>query len=110
MEFTYKISNIKVYSTDSQTDIIKEATLHIIGTEGDQTYENFLPVELEEPAGSFTEFANVTESQVESWLTGTLGEEQLTANKEGLESLVNNPMFSSTVPTRDTPELKELVS
>ena len=56
MEFTYKISNIKVYSTNSEIDIIKEATLHIIGTEGDQTYENFLPLELAEPSGSFTEF------------------------------------------------------
>ena len=109
MEFTYKISNIKVYSTDSQTDIIKEATLHIIGTEGDQTYENFLPLELAEPAGSFTEFSNVTESQVQEWLKGTLGEEQLAANKEGLESMANNSMFSNTA-TRDNPELKELVT
>ena len=107
MEFTYKISGIKVYSTDSQTDVIKEATLHIIGTQGDQQYESFLPIELAEPSGSFTEFSNVTESQVESWLTVTLGEEQLTANKEGLESMYNNPMFSKT-PTRDNPEEKEL--
>tara|TARA_B100000212_G_scaffold230403_1_gene175093 strand:- start:200 stop:529 length:330 start_codon:yes stop_codon:yes gene_type:complete len=109
MEFTYKISNIKVYSTNSEIDIIKEATLHIIGTEGDQTYENFLPLELAEPSGSFTEFSNVTESQVQEWLKGTLGEEQLAANKEGLESMVNNSMFSNTA-TRDNPELKELVT
>ena len=64
MTFTYKVSRIKVYSTDSQTDIIKEATLHIIGTQGDQTYEYFLPLELAEPSGSFTEFQDVTESQV----------------------------------------------
>ena len=49
MTFTYKVSGIKVYSTDSQTDIIKEATLHIYGTQGDQTYESFLPLELAEP-------------------------------------------------------------
>ena len=49
MEFTYKISGIKVYSTDSQTDIIKQATLHIIGTQDGETYESFLPIELEEP-------------------------------------------------------------
>ena len=109
MEFTYKISDIKVYSTDSQTDIIKEATLHIIGTQGNQQYENFMPIELAEPSGSFTEFSDVTESQVEGWLKGTLGEDQLAANKEGLESMYDNPMFSSTA-TRENPELKELVT
>ena len=108
MEFTYKISRIKVYSTDSQTDIIKQATLHIIGTQNGETYESFLPIELEEPSGSFTEFGEVTESQVEDWLTGTLGEEQLEANKDGLASMHNNPMFSKTA-TRDNPEEKELI-
>ena len=108
MSFTYKISGIKVYTTDSQTDIIKEATLHIIRTEDSETYESFLPIELAEPSGSFTEFSNVTESQVENWLTGTLGTTQLDANKEGLASMHNNPMFSKT-PTREQPEEKELV-
>ena len=108
MEFTYKISGIKVYSTDSQTDIIKQATLHIIGTQDGETYESFLPIELEEPSGSFTEFEEVTESQVEDWLTGTLGEEQLEANKDGLASMHDNPMFTKTA-TRDNPEEKELI-
>ena len=108
MSFTYKISGIKVYTTDSQTDIIKEATLHIIGTEDGEIYESFLPIELEEPSGSFTEFSNVTESQVEDWLTGTLGTAQLDANKEGLASMHNNPMFTKTA-TRDNPEEKQLV-
>lgn len=107
MEFTYKVSGIKVYSTDSQTDIIKEATLHIIGTEEGETYESFLPLELAEPAGSFTEFGSVTESQVQEWLKGTLGEEQLEANKEGLESLHNNPILVQAA-TRDNPEEKAL--
>ncbi len=108
MTFTYKVSRIKVYSTDSQTDIIKEATLHIIGTQGDQTHENFLPLELAEPSGSFTEFQDVTESQVKEWLKGTLGEDQLNNHKEGLASMYNNPMFSNTA-TREQPEDKELV-
>ena len=108
MEFTYKISRIKVYSTDSQTDIIKQATLHIIRTQNGETYESFLPIELEEPSGSFTEFEEVTESQVEDWLTGTLGEEQLEANKDGLASMHDNPMFTKTA-TRDNPEEKELI-
>jgi len=107
MEFTYKISGIKVYSTDSQTDIIKEATLHIIGTQGDQVYENFMPLVLSEPSGSFTEFSSVTESQVLDWLKGTLGEDQLQANKDGLESMYNNPMYLKTA-TRDNPQEKEL--
>ena len=55
MTFTYKVSGIKVYSTDSQTDIIKQATIHIIGTQDDETYENFMPIELAEPSGSFKE-------------------------------------------------------
>ena len=108
MTFTYKISGIKVYSTDSQTDIIKEATLHIIGTEGSETHESFMPLELSEPSGSFKEFAVVDEAQVITWLKGTLGESQLQANKDGLASLYNNPMFSNTA-TRERPEEKELV-
>ena len=108
MEFTYKISAPKVYNDDSKTDVIKEATLHIIGTEDGESYESFLPIELAEPSGSFTEFKDVTESQVIEWLKETLGEEQLTANKEGLASLHNNPLFPKT-PTRNNPELKELI-
>lgn len=107
MEFTYKVSGIKVYTTDSKTDIIKEATLHIVGTEDGKTYQNFLPVELAEPSGSFTEFQNVSETQVLDWLKGTLGEDQLTANKEGLASVHNNPLFPEN--TRDNPEEKQLV-
>ena len=107
MEFTYKISGIKVYTTDSQTDIIKEATLHIIGTEDGETYESFLPIELAEPSGSFKEFSSVSASQVEGWLTGTLGSDQINANKEGPASMHNNADFPKG-PTRDNPEEKEL--
>jgi hypothetical protein len=108
MTYTYKVSGIKVYSTDSQTDIIKEATLHIIGTEGDESYENFMPIELAAPSGSFKEFDAVNEAQVQEWLKGTLGDDQLQANKEGLASMHNNPMFSNTA-TREQPEEKELL-
>ena len=108
MTFTYKVSGIKVYSTDSQTDVIKQATLHIIGTEGSETHESFMPLELTEPSGAFKEFEEVDEAQVIAWLKGTLGEDQLQANKEGLASLYNNPMFSKTA-TRGSPEEKELV-
>jgi hypothetical protein len=109
MEFTYKVSGIKVYSTDSQTDIIKEATIHIIGTEGSETHESFMPIELAEPSGSFKEFDAVDEAQVLTWLKGTLGESQLQANKDGLASLYNNPMFSN-IATREQPEDKQLVN
>ena len=108
MTFTYKVSGIKVYSTDSQTDVIKEATLHIIGTEGSETHESFMPIELAEPSGSFKEFDAIDEAQVLTWLKGTLGESQLQANKDGLASLYNNPMFSSTA-SRDRPEEKQLI-
>jgi len=107
MEFTYKISGIKVYSTEDKKDIIKEATLHIIGTENNETYESYLPLLLEEPSSSFTEFEEVTEGQVQEGLKATLGEDQIEENKKGLASLVGNPMFSKQ-PTRDNPQEKEL--
>lgn len=109
MEFTYKVSGIKVYSTDTQIDIIKEATLHIMGVEGDESYENFMPIELAVPSGSFTNFQNITEAQVAEWLKGTLGEAQLNANKEGLQSLVGNSTILPTTSTREHPEEKALV-
>ena len=108
MTFTYKVSGIKVYSTDSQTDVIKEATLHIIGTEGNEIHESFMPLELAEPSGSFKEFDTVDEAQVITWLKGTLGEDHLQHNKDGLASLYNNPVFSKS-PSRERPEEKELV-
>jgi hypothetical protein len=109
MEFAYKVSGIKVYSTDAQTDIIKEATLHIMGVEGDESYESFMPIELAVPSGSFTEFQEITETQVTTWLKGTLGEAQLAANREGLESLVGNSIILPATSTRDYPEEKSLV-
>ena len=109
MEFTYKISDIKVYSTDSQTDIIKEATLHIIGTQGNQQYENFMPIELAEPSGSFKEFDTVDELQVIEWLKNSLGENHLNAMKEGMESSINDPFNPANV-SRANPQEKELLS
>ena len=109
MEFTYKVSGIKVYSEEGKADIIKEATLHIIGTQADETFENFLPIELAEPSGSFTEFQNVSESQVIEWLKETHGEDHIQAMKEGMQSMFGNqlnPLNSS----RNNPEEKELVN
>ena len=108
MTYTYTVSGIKVYSTDLQTDIIKQATIHIIGTQDGMSYENFMPLDLAEPSGSFKEFGAVDEAQVIEWLKGTLGEDQLQANKDGLASMHNNPMFSNAA-TRERPEEKELV-
>ena len=107
LEYTYKVSGVKVYSEENKADIIKEATLHIIGKQGSDTFESFLPIELAEPSGSFTEFQDVSESQVIEWLKGTLGQEQLNANKEGLESMYNNPNNPMLV-SRDNPQEKEL--
>ena len=107
MEFTYKVSGIKVYSEEGKADIIKEATLHIIGKQGSDTFESFLPIELAEPSGSFKEFSEVSESQVIEWLKNTHGEDQIQAMKEGMESMhddPNNPMLVS----RDNPQEKEL--
>lgn len=107
MEFTYKVSGIKVYSEEGNADIIKEATLHIIGTQGSETFENFLPIELAEPSGSFKEFSEVSESQVIEWLRETHGEDQIAAMKEGIASMYNNsnnPIKTS----RDNPEEKAL--
>ena len=107
MEFTYKVSGVKVYSETGKADIIKEATLHIIGTEGDETFENFLPIELAEPPGSFKEFSEVSEAQVIEWLRKTHGEGQIDAMKEGMASMYNNP--NSPVNTsRANPQEKEL--
>ena len=112
MEFTYKVSGIKVYSTETtgskMEDIIKEATLHVIGTKDGQTYENFLPIELAEPSGSFKEFQDISESQVVEWLKNTHGEDQIQAMKEGIESThhdPNNPFKTA----RNNPQEKELV-
>ena len=77
MKYEYKVSGIKVYSEEGKADIIKEATLHIIGTQGSDTFENFLPIELAEPSGSFKEFSEVSESQVIEWLKETHGEDQI---------------------------------
>ena len=111
MEFTYKVSGIKVYSTETtgskMEDIIKEATLHVIGTKDGQTYENFLPIELAEPSGSFKEFSEVSESQVIEWLKNTHGEDQIQAMKEGIESMHNDPNNPMLV-SRDNPQEKEL--
>ena len=91
MEFTYKIDEVKVYDTDTQKDVIKEATLHIIGTQDGVEYQSFMPIELEEPSESFISFDDLTSSQVETWVKNVLGEDQLQANKDGLASLPSNP-------------------
>lgn len=108
MEFTYEVSEIKVYDEGSSKDIVKQATLHIIGTQDGESYRSFMPIELKEPSGSFIEFDKLTKSQVETWVKETLGEDQLQANKDGLASIPGNPMFSKE-PTRVNPVEKELL-
>ena len=87
MKFTYKVSGVKVYSETGKADIIKEATLHIIGAEGGETFD---------------------EAQVIKWLTKTHGKKHIDAMKEGMASMYNNPN-NPTNNSRANPQEKELV-
>jgi hypothetical protein len=105
MEYTYKVSGVKVYDTDTQKDVVKEATFHIIGTKDGKSYDSFLPMEFAEPSGSFTEFDDLTSDQVLEWLKSVIGDQQLTDLKEGLAAIPGSWM--ETV-TRDRPIEKAL--
>ena len=59
MEYTYKVSGVKVYDTDTQKDVVKEATFHITGTKDGKSYDSFLPMEFtNNKSGCFRKMQN----------------------------------------------------
>jgi len=105
MEYTYKVSGVKVYDTDTQKDVVKEATFHITGTKDGKSYDSYLPVEFAEPSGSFINFDNLTSDQVLEWLKSAIGDQQLTSLQEGLAAIPGSWMEDVT---RDRPIEKAL--
>ena len=109
MEYTYKVSGVKVYDAEGKKDIIKEATFHIIGVQDGISYQSFLPREFSEPSSSFTDFENITSDQVLEWLKAELGEEMLTTLKEGLAAIPGSTWEKDSKVARANPVEKDLL-
>jgi hypothetical protein len=98
--FTYKINRIMVYSNQSASNIIGEATLEIEGTLNGKTQKSFFPVYFDTPDyNNFVQYDNVTEQEIITWAISKVGQDQIDAIKDGLQ------YFLEYTPPADAPPI-----
>jgi hypothetical protein len=92
--FTEKISHIQIAEIDGLTNVVKKCRYTISGELNNKTATSFKEVVLDDPiANDFVNFDELTEELVLSWVHDKIGQDDVTALKEGLEAI-----FSSEAP------------
>jgi hypothetical protein len=92
--FTEKISHIEVVNGGELNNVVKKCRYTISGELNNKTATSFKEVVLDDPvANDFVNFDELTEALVLSWVHNKIGQDDVTALKEGLEAI-----FSSEAP------------
>jgi hypothetical protein len=88
--FTYKLKNIKAYSTNEYNNIVKQFTFVIEAKKNEIIKTSFFPVEMGEPDfNNFVDYTNLTQQQLIDWAIQVVGEQQIKSLEYGLESEIN---------------------
>lgn len=102
--FKYKLDDLKAYSTGQAQNIIKSVKFKIVCEHMGKTKESFQTIEFSDPDFSnFTQFKDLTQDQVLSWVVSHLGQEEVDALKFGLQSVIEHEAAkASTEPVIET--------
>lgn len=100
IKYTYKITEVKVYSNQQASNIVGEVRFELLAELNGETKKSFFPVEFDAPDYSkFTDYQNLTEQQIIDWVIAKIGQEQVDALKEGLQAQLE------FVPPPDAPPI-----
>jgi len=104
-KFTHKITSIQAYSKEGLDNVVQTVRYEIEGELNGIKQSSFMPITFDEPDPSnFTDFSSLTEEQVLNWVTEKLGQDEINALENGLDSLLNE-MQNLTKPIVENKEL-----
>lgn len=87
---------------DGMTNVVYNVNWRLIGTDGDYSASVYGSVGVAAPSpDAFTPYEDLTEEQVQLWVTEGLGEEQIDAYKVGIANQIErqkNPIDASLQP------------
>lgn len=105
MNFTTEITEIRTYSTENYTNIIKEVDWILTGTEGTVTFNVASTSVLPTPSDVFLPLDTISQAQVMSWLENT--PEYLAAKAHLInrvsEQLAKETLVVTPLPWAETP-------
>jgi hypothetical protein len=112
--FTHKITDVKTYSKDGLDNIVHTVRYELEGESNGKKHKSFMPITFTEPdPKNFTEFSSLTEAEIFSWVTSKLGQSEIDALKNGIDSFLNeapDPLAPPTLTSQALPwETKETV-
>lgn len=88
--FIHKITSVKTYSKNGLNDIVHTVRYELEGESNGKKQTSFMPITFDEPnSNNFTDFSLLTEEQILSWVTEKLGQDEVDAMMNGLDSLLN---------------------
>lgn len=97
--FTHKITSVKTYSKNGLNDIVHTVRYELEGELNGKKASSFMPITFNEPdPKNFTDFSSLTEEQILSWVTKKLGQSEIDAMMNGLDSLLNEQPDPSAPP------------
>jgi hypothetical protein len=104
-KFTHKITSVKTYSKNGLDDIVHTVRYELEGELNGKKQTSFMPITFSEPDPSnFTDFSSLTEEQVLAWVNEKLGQDEINALENGLDSLLNE-MQNPAEPIVENKEL-----
>jgi hypothetical protein len=87
--FNIDINKIKVYSSDTATNIVKEFYITITATKDNVSFNSFFPVTLNETdTTNFIDYQDLTKEQLIDWAIGVIGADTINSIKEGLSGRI----------------------
>ncbi len=97
--FTHKITSVKTYSSNGLNDIVHTVRYELEGESNGKKQTSFMPITFGEPnSNNFTDFSLLTEEQILSWVTEKLGQAEVDAMMNGLDSILNEPLDPEAPP------------
>ena len=88
--FTHKITDVKTYSKDNLENIVHTVKYELEGELNGKKHKSFMFITFSEPdSKNFTEFSKLTETEILSWVTAHLGQAEIDAMENGIDSFLN---------------------
>ena len=105
--FTHKITEVKTYSKDGLDNIVHTVRYELEGESNGKKHKSFMPISFTEPdPKNFTEFSKLTEDEILSWVIAQLGQAEIDALENGIDSFLNeqpDPLAPPVVTSQELP-------
>ena len=94
VELTYDIGQMKSYSNDDASRIVRYVELKLKGVNGDKVESQVRSTLLSEPSdySGFTAYDDLTKEQLITWAKSSLGTDEITAWESGITEYLNMPI------------------